>query len=211
MEDKVGQEVEQGMPQEELDPKEKAEVEAYVSGLSKLLHGKETKSQVYEMLKSGQPEKTIPATALQINEQMEGAFKNKGHKPSMTTLVASAQFLVTDLIEIGNAGGFFQINPEDANVIGPILTNTMQPYIEKGLADGSIDPVELQALIEPMMSDEAKSEGLRVAGEQGMSATPGVSQAMGTNSKQAVLKDRKMREGEARKVAPQGGGVLNGK
>lgn len=190
-------------PEQELTPQQEHEVKTYISILSKMLHGEKTKASVYEMLKAGDPMQTIPTIALQVNDQAEQVLKQQGGKPTLDTLVAGAQFLINDLVEIGNAGGFFEINIEDPNVAGPLLTNTMQPYIEKGLKDGSIDPVELQELVEPMMSEDARAQGMQIANENGMTESAGITQAVGTSNANAVRADRKVQDGQRRQAMGQ--------
>jgi len=163
--------------QEKLDPQTEKEIKTYVMGLSKILHGPKTQPQVMNMLKSGDnPEKLVPQVALMINDQMEQAIQTKGKKPSLEVLIAASQFLVGDLIEMGNAAGIFQI--ETAEQVEPILKGTIQSYIERGLSDGSIDPVELQQKVEPMMSDEHRALGLEAAQKSGLPSAPGQLTAM---------------------------------
>jgi len=202
-------------PQEPVDPKVQQQVEAYVSALSKLLHGKDTKEQVYSMLQSGPPEKSIPAAAMQINDQAEVAFKKGGGKVGLDTLAAAAQFLVGDLIEIGNAGGFFEVNPEDPEMLKMLMMDTMQPYIERGLANGTIDPIELQKKVEPLMNPEAKQHFGAMGQEGGIPSEPNEGTAMESYANDKVQQSRKGMEREMMQQqqaqpqpAPQGQGVM---
>lgn len=163
-------------PEQQIDPKAKQEMEAYITGLSKLIHGKDSSRQILEMLKGGEPQTTIPATALAVNEMMEGTLKQKGAPPSLDVVLAGGQFLISDLIEIGNASGIFNLTTEEQ--IGPILQDTMQQYIEKGLENGSIDPVELQKLAEPLMNEEQFNYGMQNAGAAGIPMEPDQNTAM---------------------------------
>jgi len=172
-----------------VDPQTEQEVQSYVMGLSKILHGQKTQPQVISMLKSGgEPEKLIPQVALMINDQMEQAVKGKGKKPSLEVLVAASQFLVGDLIEMGNAVGTFQIESEEQ--VAPILKNTMQMYIEKGLKDGSLDPIELQKKVEPLMTEEHKSLGIEATKRSGLPEAPGQLTAMEAYARQRMQKQQ---------------------
>ena len=171
---------------QELPPQAKREVEAYVLGLSKMLHSKETSRKVLDMLKSGPPEQVIPYTALQVNQQMESAVTAKGKKPSLDTLFAAGQFLVGDLIEIGNAAGIFQLETEEQ--IAPIVQNTFQVYIEKGLKNGTIDPIELQKKVEPLMPEEHRQLGLQAAKRTGVPEQPDEGTAMEVYAMQRMRK-----------------------
>lgn len=164
------QEVEEPMVQEEgvetVNPQEQKELDAYITGLSKLMHSKDTSVNVMEMLKSGEPEQTIPQVAIAINEQMEQAARGGGKPPSLDVLLNGGVFIVNDLIEMGNAGGVFQVDTEEQ--IAPILQSTIQTYIEQGLAKGTIDPVELQEKVGPLMNEEHTALGMEAAGRSGI-------------------------------------------
>jgi len=213
---KVEQKAPQAVPQEQpkVSPEVERKVNAYISALSKLMHGKETKNHVYKMLQSGEPMVTIPRSAIEINRQAEEAFKRGGATPDLDTLFAGSQFLILDLIEIGNAGGFFQLDPQDPNVLGPLVQSTVQPYVEEGLKNGTIDPVELQNKIEPMLTDEQRAQGGLMAQEQGMSMEANQGTAMETYRRQGILDERgrnadmvakaKIKQGQrAEQAAPQ--------
>jgi len=131
--------------------------QAYIGGLMKMLHSKETAPLVEEMLQAGEPGDTIPRIANQINDQMEQAVKKK---PALETALAAGIYLVQDLIEIGRAAGYFDVTEDQMQ---PIFRDTMQIYIEAGLNDGSIDPIELQEKVEPLMDEQQKATGLQAA------------------------------------------------
>lgn len=170
----------------QLDPKSKKEIEAYILGLSKMLHSKETSGKVVEMLRSGPPEKMIPHTALLINQQMEDTVRAKGKNPTLETLLAAGQFMVGDLIEIGNAAGIFQLETEEQ--IAPIVKETFQKYIEAGLKNHTIDPIELQQKVEPLMPEEHRQLGLEAAKRTGIPEKPDESTAMEMYAMQRMQK-----------------------
>lgn len=135
--------------------------QAYLAGLMKLLHSKETAPQVDAMLQSAPPEKSVPQAAMVLNDQMEMAVTEKSWKPTLDTLFAAGAFLVNELITIGNTGGFFKVESEEQAKL--IFETTFKSYITKGLKDGSIDPVELQAKVEPLMTESQRTTGLKAA------------------------------------------------
>lgn len=167
---------EQPMAEQAMDPQTEQEINAYINGLSRMLHGKETQSSVMEMLKSGSPEQTIPKTALTVNSQMEAGATDAGKAPSLDVLLNAGIFLVNDLIEMGNAAGVFEVTTEDQ--VAPILQGTLQTYIEDGLAKGTIDPVELQQKVEPLMDDEHRALGNKAAQMTGIPQEADQSTAM---------------------------------
>ena len=162
--------------EQQVDPKVQKEVEAYTLGLSKMLHSSKTSPKIVEMLSAGEPQKTIPQIALLVNGQMEQAATKGGKKPSFDVLLGAAQFLVGDLIEMGNAAQIFNIQAEEE--IAPILQNTLQAYIEKGLRDKTLDPIELQRAAEPLMAEKHRDAGLRGAEASGLPAEPSQITAM---------------------------------
>lgn len=151
------------------------EDQVYISGLMKLLHSKKTAPVIDEMLSSGPPEQTIPQVALMVNDQMEKEVSKK-KKVELETLLLGGMYLVSDLIELGNAGGIFQI--EDEEQIRDITQATFQTYIERGLKDGSIDPIELQSKVEPLLNEQQKGLGGQLGGEHQVPTAPNEDTAM---------------------------------
>lgn len=181
---------------EKLEGKLSDSDQAYLSGLMKMLHGKETAPAIDDMLKSGgKPEEVIPAVALQVNQQMEKAV---GKKPPLETALLAGIYLVQDLIEIGNTGGFF--NVQDEEEVKLIMQRTMQPYIEQGLKDHTIDPIELQSLVEPLMSEEHADTGMRAATATGIPTKPTAQTAMSAYG-------RAMEQRGFMKASPKEGGA----
>lgn len=152
---------------QELDPKLKNQIDVYSTMLTKFIHGKETQQQVLKMLQAGDPIKAIPPAAIAINEQAENAMKSK---PSTDVVLGASVTLVSDLIETGMAAGLFE-QPSDED-ISFIYQDTLQIYIEKGLKDGSIDPIQLQKDIEPLMSEEQKQMGQELGKQAGVADEP---------------------------------------
>lgn len=152
----------------EASPQLQKEGDAYISALSHLLHSKETAGSVLEMMKSAgeDPIKSVPYTALNVNKQMEESARAKGKPPALEVLLAAFQFLVGDLVQIGNIAGLFNVETEEE--IGAILKETLQTYIEEGIHNGTVDPVELQQKAEVFMDDDHKQLGLQAASMSGI-------------------------------------------
>lgn len=152
---------------EDIDPKTKQQIDVYSTMLTKFIHGKETRDKVLEMLQAGNPVDAVPPAAIAINEQAEQAMKGK---VTPDVVLGASVTLVSDLIEVGIAAGLFE-KPSDED-ISFIYQDTLQIYIEKGLKDGSIDPVQLQRDVEPLMSDEQRKAGMAMAKETGVGDEP---------------------------------------
>lgn len=171
---------------QKVDPATQKQMQSYIMGLSHLVHGKETRTQVMNVLSSGDPQDTVPQAALMVNDQMQQAVTSKGKPPSFDVLTGAAQFLVGDLIELGNSAGYFKVDTPEQ--VAPILKSTMQQYIERGLKDGSIDPIELQKKVEPMMNEEHRQLGLEAASRSGIPQTPDQTTAMEVYARQRMQK-----------------------
>ena len=170
-----------------IDPSALSDADqAYLDALVKLMHNRKTAPKVEDMLESGPPEKVIPQTALMVNNLMEQEARKGGKPPSLEVLFQAGIVVVGDLIEIGNAKGLWQIESEED--IGALLQATMQKYIEKGLKEGTIDPVELQQKAEAMMVQEDRDAGMKMAEREGIPVEPNEHTAM------EVYADRKVRK-----------------
>ncbi len=166
-------------------------VDRYVGLLSKLLHSPDTRDMVSQMLAQGDPMMTIPETALTVNDQAEMMYKQNGQKPDLDTLAAGSQFLINDLVEIGNAGGLFNLDLSDDELSMKLLKDTMQPYIQKGLKDGSIDPVELQKKVEPLMKEAGNyDQGMMLAEQGGIPSGPTSDTAAESYRRQGIMTER---------------------
>jgi hypothetical protein len=150
--------------------------EAYVNALMKMLHDKQMSPQVVKMLSAGEPQDTIPKTALMLHDMLEKKVRERGKPPSLDTLFVAGTYLVSDLIEIGNAAGVFDLQTEEETQ--PIVQSVFQKYIQKGLKDGTIDPVELQTKVEGLLSPEDKVGGLQIAKQVGLPPEPDQHTAM---------------------------------
>lgn len=151
----------EGMQEEGREMTQKEQ--AYVGGLMTMLHSKETSGNVVAMLKSAPPERSIPEAAMMVTEQMNTMLQEKGQKVDVETRLLGGVFVVQDLIEIGNASSSF--DQELGEEAFPMLFEiTMEQVVQKGLEDGTIDPVELQEKVEPLMRDGQRQAGL-TAGE----------------------------------------------
>ena len=150
----------------EIPQEKKNAIESAQNTILKMVYSKETMPDVLRMLKSGEPSQTIPNTANMIFKKLEQSSDNK--IPGDIKL-AAATSLVMELTEIGNEGQVFQISEKQMQ---PILQNTYRIYIENGLKDGTIDPIELQKSVNPMMKGNAKGYGEEVAQKEGMPMEP---------------------------------------
>lgn len=161
------------MGEGDVDPKLKASMEDYTAVLMNVIHSPETNGSVVEMLSGGPAQESIPFTANQVNDMvLQSIAKKQGaKKPEDAVLMAGAIYLVTDLAELGNAADVFE-QPVGEQDMAPLLQKTMQSYIQKGLKDGTIDPVQLQTDTEPYLNEEQRGVGLMMGNELGQPTEP---------------------------------------
>lgn len=73
------------------------------------------------------------------------------------------------------AKGFFEISEEE---IPALFEDTLQMYIQQGLEDGSIDPIQLQIDGEQLMSEEQRAGGQAIGQHYGVPMNLSQSQIM---------------------------------
>lgn len=157
-----------GEQEERVDPKLEREMQGYVNLLMKGIHSRETRGAVKELLQAGPPEEAIPNAAITILKSVDERVGQKKDFP-MEAKFAGLVYVVSDLIEISNIIGLSQFTEDDARVL---LTDTIKTLVHEGLADGSIDPIELQAMTEEIMPPEVRQLGMQLAGELGLPEQP---------------------------------------
>lgn len=164
----------------DIDPRLKAEMDNYVTSIMYVMHNPKTADSVVNMLAAAPPEQSIPETALYLNGMVEKSFASKRSAPVSTEVkLAGAAYAVADLAELGNVSGVWdkEVAQEE---IQPLLSSTVKKYVKKGLADKTIDPIQLQKETESLLTDEQKQMGLSFAEGLGMPAEPTAGMAMDT-------------------------------
>lgn len=157
--------------------KQKA-MQSYVDTLMYALHHEDSADSVMEIMAADTPERSVPNAALMINEKVEKALKAKGQEVPKDVKMAGAAYLVDDIVQLGNASGMWPQNIEEQDT-GYLLQNTMQKYIHEGIKDGSIDAVELQKEVEPMLNEEQRAKGIAMQQKEGLPNEP--TQTMAVN------------------------------
>ena len=175
-------------PMANLDPKLKEKAESYISVLMNELHAPETREDVLEMLKSSSdPSMTIPQAAMAINDAAAMKIKKSGGRVDIPTMFLGSQYLVGDLMEIGNTFGIFETTKED---FPDLYQDSLQMFIQRGLKDGTIDPIELQLTGEKIMSENQKIGGHYLAEKNGIPYQPTQQQVLQQNEQSTTRKVR---------------------
>lgn len=144
------------------DPKIQAVIKkakGYETVLKNLIHGKQTRDEVIEMLKGGDAIMSVPQAAMTINDMAMDTMEKGGIKPDASVQMVASAYLIDDLIQLGEAAGAFKTEEGD---LDHIMEDTYQMYIERGLKDKTIDPIQLQLEAEKAMTPEQMAGGLAV-------------------------------------------------
>jgi hypothetical protein len=129
----------------------------YETVLMNILHGKKTRDQVIEVLKSNpDPYITVPQAAMTVNDMGVMTMKRGGIDVEPGVQLVASQLLLNDLFELGQASEAFELQEGD---IEAIIEDTFQSYVERGLKDKSIDPIQLQLETQQIMTDEQAAAG----------------------------------------------------
>lgn len=189
---------------EKISPKKLQQVETVTAMMMKLIHSKESSQAAIGMLKADpDPAKAIPIAANRLLGVVEKKFKQRRSTIPNDVKVASIQYAVADLALLGNKAKLWdrEVTKEE---LGPILKDTMQQYIQRGIKSGDINPVELQREVEPLMSDEQKAVANKYGQEAGIAPKPTATMAAEDYKNKEVQKALQGNN-PSQKGLPQGG------
>ena len=192
-----------GNPTEEpqINPEDKKvqdRIDSYVVALMNELHGSETRDDVLDILKNGKdPYIGIPEAAMAVNDAAVAKFEQNGVEVDLNTQFNASAYLVNDLMEIGSKFGFFEVTQDD---FAPLLEDSLQTYVERGLKDGTIDPIELQLTAEGFTSENQRIAGLYYGQENGVPPAPQqqqiIHQLQQNAAREATAKEKKKQAGQ---------------
>ena len=182
-----------GQPVNPEDKKVQDRIDNYVVVLMNELHGSETRDAVLDILKNGKdPYIGIPEAAMAVNDAAVAKFEQNGVNVDLNTQFNASVYLVNDLMELGSKFGFFEVTQDD---FAPLLEDSLQTYVERGLKDGTIDPIELQLTAEKFTSENQRIAGLYHGQENGVPPAPQqqqiIHQIQQNAAREATEKERK--------------------
>lgn len=168
-------------------------IDSYVVALMNELHGSETRDDVLDILKNGKdPYIGIPEAAMVVNDAAVAKFEQNGVNVDLNTQFNASIYLVNDLMELGSKFGFFEVTQDD---FAPLLEDSLQTYVERGLKDGTIDPIELQLTAEKFTTENQRIAGLYYGQENGVPPAPQqqqiIHQIQQNAAREATEKERK--------------------
>ena len=165
---------------QEVDPRTQKEMDSYVASLMYVMHNPKTNKNVVDMLGSGPPEQSIPATAMYINDAVEKTFSKKIQGPVRDEVkLHGAIYLASDLSELGNAARVWE-EPVTEQKLPSLFQSIVSKYVHKGLKEGTIDPIKLQADTEPILNEQQRAIGSRIQQELGLPGEPTASMGIDT-------------------------------
>lgn len=164
---------------QDISPEKRKQVEMVQSTLTDMLYHPEGKEALQSMLSGdAPPEQSIPMVVNTVFMKFEDMTTQagKGQMP-IDVKLAGGVHLFSEVIELAEAQG---VIPEDLEpeALQPMMMQTFQQYIQRGLKTGSIDPIELQQQIEPLLSGEEKEIGMHFAKSLGTPEEVSEGQAM---------------------------------
>lgn len=181
----------------EMSPEQQQQLDAYTDNATMVVYSEGPQKEILHSLQSGKdPIDSVAKTAYTVHKQLENSLSAQGEKMTEITLALGAAHLVSELITLADAAGLYDIPPEDRL---EVYRQSLMYYFQVGIKDGSIDPVELQQTLEPLMNQEQAQAGMQAAGQNGLSKTPPPSQMTRPAKQQQAPQQR------------QGGGILGGR
>jgi len=160
----------------EVDEKTKSQVDAFSVVLMNVMHSEQMAGQTMKMLSAGQedgqsdPYLVIPKAAVTINDMAVNMMAETGEEVGFDVQLAGSSLLMNDLIQLGYANNLWPKMSQEE--IAAVYEDTVQVVIERGLKDGSIDPIQLQVDAEKAMNPDQKRMGDALAQENGMEVEP---------------------------------------
>lgn len=164
-EPKVDKMLDKANPDAELSDKDQMQVDQYIQVLTELLHSPKSRDSVTDTLTaSPDPFDSVPLAAMKTNDMGVNLMKQSGVDVHFGIQLAASTFLISDLLHLGYAAaGWEQLDQQE---MADIYEDTVQMVIERGLEDGSIDPIQLQLETEPLMTENQRAGG-NALGQQG--------------------------------------------
>jgi len=160
----------------EISPAQQMQIDAYSDNATLVVFSAESQDAILQSLQTGQnPMDAVAKTANIINKRLQESLSKEGEQMTEITLCLGAAHLVSELIVLAEAAKLFTLTPEQRL---EAFRQTLMQYFAAGLKDGSIDPVELQKTIEPLMNQDQRQAGQEFADKSGIMKTPPANSGM---------------------------------
>lgn len=135
----------------------------YKNVYTKMLHGEDTKSQVYSILQEEglPPAKRASEVAKMVTKQANSVAKRNNKEPSTETIVGAGIYLGGDILDIADKGGFFEVDDDTA---GQVMEAVNKSVYQQSIKDHVLDPIKLQEVLNESMPEGMKEKGLAQEG-----------------------------------------------
>ena len=141
----------------DISPEQRDQLENYIDNMMLLVHKQPAADKIIEGLQRVKnPQAAIAITTNKVNDMLLRGFQENGKQFNNVTLFYGSYFLVKELIELGEVAGLFKLTEPERFAA---YTLAVQHFIGKGIKDKTIDPVQLQKEVEPLMPDDLRAKG----------------------------------------------------
>jgi hypothetical protein len=153
----------------EMGPAQEAQLEAYRDNATLAVFSEKTQPAILQILQSsqGNPTEALGRAAFMIHKRLESSMKD-GEKMTEITMALGAAHLVSELVVLAEAAGLYSLEPEQRL---EAFQQALKMYFEEGLNNGTIDPIELQKTMEPLMTPDQRKFGSQAMEQHGVSKT----------------------------------------
>lgn len=154
----------------ELGPAQELQLEAYKDNATLVVFSEDSQAAILQSLQTGKsPIDSIAKTANIVHKRLQSSLAKEGEQMTEITMCLGAAHLVAELIVLAEAAKLYTLTEQERL---EAFRHTLMQYFEAGLKDGSIDPVELQKTMEPLMNEDQKAFGMQHAEKGGIMKTP---------------------------------------
>ena len=203
-----------GQEGQEPSPQMLKQLENINGAMVDMMYRPETKSVIQKMLTDAPPEMALPHVTNMLMQKFEDMMEQKNGPMDLQMKLGVGVMTFSEVTELAQGlGKMPQDMPEEQTQ--ELLKATIQQYIQKGLKEKTIDPIELQEAVEPLLTPEEQAMARGMGQEVG---TPGgptreMTNAMGMQkAKQPLevrtkqLEKQNMELNKALQGVAQGGG-----
>jgi hypothetical protein len=152
-----------------IGPGQQAQLDAYTDNATIVVFSEKSQPAILQSLQAGQdPVANVANTLFLVHGQLESSLAKDGEKMTEITMAIGGAHLTSELIVLAEAAKLYTL--DETQKMDAYQKGIMR-YFEAGLKDGSIDPVELQKTLEPVMNDKQREFGMRGMEQGGISKT----------------------------------------
>jgi len=155
--------------QQNLSAEEVSQLDAYSDNATKIIYSEKSQAAILQELQTfDNPVQNIAEAANHIHRLLQESMEKDREQMTDKVMFLGATHVVSELINLAESAGLFSL--DDKGRIDA-LQSTLMVYFKRGIENGTIDPVELQKEIEPLLTDEQRQMGMSNIEQSGVSRT----------------------------------------